>query len=32
MTGSALEGIKVVDLTVARAGPAAVRLDRKSVV
>ena len=26
MTGSALEGIKVVDLTVARAGPAAVRL------
>jgi crotonobetainyl-CoA:carnitine CoA-transferase CaiB-like acyl-CoA transferase len=26
MTGSALDGIKVVDLTVARAGPAAVRL------
>jgi crotonobetainyl-CoA:carnitine CoA-transferase CaiB-like acyl-CoA transferase len=26
MTGSALDGIKIVDLTVARAGPAAVRL------
>jgi crotonobetainyl-CoA:carnitine CoA-transferase CaiB-like acyl-CoA transferase len=26
MTGSALDGVKVVDLTVARAGPAAVRL------
>ena len=26
MTGSALDGIKVVDLTMARAGPAAVRL------